>query len=211
MLKTVMASAAVMVAATAMLAAQTPPASPDGKVQVEVGGKYVAGARGQSYQGGKWLEITYSRPNLRGRDTIFGAGADYGKDLLAGAPVWRAGANVSTRLKTPVALTIGGKTVPAGEYSIFIDLKENNWTFILSSYGAAATGGAADKANLWGAYNYTSDKDVVRAPMKHSKNTMSVEALTWGVVNVTPTGGEFAIWWGKEIATVPFTLHVTAP
>ena len=38
-------------------------------------------------------------------------------------PVWRAGANVSTRLKTEVPLTFGGKTVPPGEYSLFIDLE----------------------------------------------------------------------------------------
>lgn len=205
--KNVLTCSAVMIAATAMLAAQTPPASPDGKAQVELGGKYVAGARGgQTYQGGKWMEITYSRPILRGRTNIFGSGADYGKDLLAGAPVWRAGANVSTRLKVPMPITINGKSVPAGEYSIFIDLKENAWTFVLSSYGAAATGGAADKDNLWGAYNYTPAKDVVRAPMKHSTNPMSVEELTWGFVNVTATGGELAIWWGKEIATVAFTF-----
>ena len=58
-----------------------------------------------TYVDGKWLEITYGRPSLRGRD-VFGSGANYGKALIdlplgdfGPPPVWRAGANVSTRLK----------------------------------------------------------------------------------------------------------------
>src|SRR5258708_6681857 len=74
--------------------------------------------------GEKWIEIVYSRPILRGRTDIFGNGADYGKKVLAGATVWRAGANVTTRLKTEVPLEIGGKRLAPGEYSLFVDLKE---------------------------------------------------------------------------------------
>lgn len=206
MFKKVIASAAMIVAAVAVISAQNPPASPEGKAQAEVGGAYVTGARsGKTYQGGKWIEITYGRPLMRGRD-LFAAGPDYGKELNAGAPVWRAGANVSTRLKTAAALTIGGKTVPAGEYSVFIDLKENNWTFVLSSWAAQTTYDPNNKAALWGSYNYTADKDVARAPMNLMKTTVNVEQLTWGIVNLTATGGELAIWWGKEMATVPFTI-----
>jgi hypothetical protein len=43
---------------------------------------------------------------------------------------------VSTSLKTEVLLPINGKSVPAGEYSPFIDLKENNWTLVVSSWAA---------------------------------------------------------------------------
>ena len=207
MVKKVLVSAAMMIAAVSVMSAQLAPgSSPEGRAQVEVGGKYVAGARGgQTYQGGKWVEITYGRPLLRGRD-LFAAGPDYGKTLNAGAPVWRAGANVTTRLKNAAALSIAGKVVPAGEHSLFIDLKENNWTFIVSDWDAQTTYDPNNKAALWGSYNYTADKDVVRAPMKLTKTTVNVEQLTWGFVNVTATGGEIAFWWGKEMATVPFTF-----
>ena len=63
-------------------------------------------------------------------------------------------------------LVINGKTVAPGEYSLFIDLKENNWTFIVSSWAAQATYDPNNKEALWGSYGYTPDKDVVRAPMK---------------------------------------------
>lgn len=193
MLKKVLTGVAMMVVAGSALLAQNPPLSPEGKAQVDFAGK--------------WIEITYGRPILRGRTDIFGSGADYGKKVNTdGAPIWRAGANVSTRLKTPVAIVIGGKTVPAGEYSVFIDLKENNWTFVLSSWAAAKTYPPPTKDELWGSFGYTPAKDVARAPMKLTKNTMSVAQLTWGFVNVTAAGGELAIWWDKEIATVPFTI-----
>ena len=206
MFKKVIASAVMMVAAVSIISAQDPGSSPAGTAQIEIGGKYVAGARGgQTYQGGKWMEITYGRPLMRGRD-LFAGGPDYGKTLNAGAPLWRAGANKSTRLKTAAPIVIGGKTVPAGEYSIFIDLKENTWTFILSSHLASNVYPTPTKEQLWGSYGYTPDKDVARAPMKLTKTTVNVEQLTWGFVNVTATGGEMAIWWGKEMATVPFTL-----
>jgi hypothetical protein len=202
-----MLALAATVAAAGLVSAQSSrPASPAGSAAIEVGGKYVKTERGERYEGGKWIEITYGRPVLRGRTGIFGTGADYGKTLNAGAPIWRAGANKSTRLATEVPLTIGGKTVAPGEYSVFIDLKENNWTFVVSSHAAQDKYDANNKAALWGAYNYTPDKDVTRAPMKAQKIDVKVEQLTWGFTNVTEKGGELTIWWEHQMASVPFTI-----
>jgi hypothetical protein len=44
-----------------------------------------------------------------------------------GSPVWRAGANDTTRLTTQAALTIGGKTIQPGTYNVFVDLKPGAW------------------------------------------------------------------------------------
>src|SRR6476660_7001332 len=114
------------------------PASPAGSSATQVGGKYVTAEGSSSYQGGKWIEITYGRPIKRGRD-LWGSGADYGKKLMDTGPVWRAGANQTTRLKTEVPLGIGGKTIAVGEYDVFIDLKPNAWTFILSTWPIQTT------------------------------------------------------------------------
>ena len=106
------ALAVATLAAGALVAAQTRrPASPAGSAATEVSGHFVQGQEGPVYQGGKWIEMTFGRPIKRGRD-LFGSGATYGKDLNGGAPVWRAGANFTTRLKTEVPLVIAGKTVP---------------------------------------------------------------------------------------------------
>ncbi len=205
--KQLLAGAAIAVLAAVAVNAQAPrlPASPEGRAQVQVGGKWVAGQEA-TYQGGKWIEITYGRPGLKGRVNIFGSGADYGKGVNAGAPVWRAGANVTTRLRNEVPLVIGGKTLAPGEYSVFIDLKAGAWTFVLSTWDAQKTYDPNNKAALWGSFNYTPDKDVVRVPMKLAKNTVSIEQLTWSFVNMTATGGEIAIMWDKDVASVPFKL-----
>ena len=134
----------VAMAAVLTVAQENRPMSPTGTAATQVLGNWVKptgrGAPtlgGESYQGGKWIEITYGRPIKRGRD-LWGSGANYGKAALAGAPIWRAGANVSTRLNTEVPLVINSKTVAPGEYSLFIDLKENNWTLVVSSWPAQA-------------------------------------------------------------------------
>jgi hypothetical protein len=210
MTRRAIASAAMAVAMGTALFAQGGgrPASPAGSSATQVGGKYAKppGADEPVYQGGKWIEITYGRPIKRGRD-LWGSGADYGKKLLAdGAVVWRAGANVTTRLKTEVPLVINGKTVPSGEYSVFIDLKPNNWTLILSNWPAQTRYDPNNKEALWGSFGYTPDKDVLRAPMTLSTLPMAVDQLTWNFADVTDAGGKLVIMWDKVVASVPFKV-----
>jgi hypothetical protein len=209
----------VVVLATGVLAGAqggAKPMSPEGVAHAQVLGTWTKGERPaftlgrETYQGGKWIEITYGRPLQRGRD-LFGSGANYGKAALdVGAPgfppppVWRAGANVSTRLKTEVPLTFGDTTVPAGEYSLFIDLKPSQWTLIVSSWPAQPKFDPQDKTALWGAYGYTPDKDVARVPMKVDTLPFAVEELTWSFLDMTTDSGRIAIMWGKTMASTAF-------
>lgn len=225
MSRTSLAGIAVLIACSAAIGAQQqPPArplSPAGSAQAQVLGRWVKGERpsfavGQErYVDGKWLEITYGRPSLRGRD-VFGSGANYGKALIdlplgewGAPPVWRAGANVTTRLNTEAALVIGDKTIPAGEYSLFIDVKgPGNWTLIVSSWAAQQRPDQKDKTALWGAYGYTPDKDVARVPMKIETLPFSVEQLTWAFLDIAPDSGRIAISWARTLASVTFKAQV---
>ena len=180
--------------------------SPRGKAATEVGGKYVKTADGQAYQGGKWIEVDYGRPIMRGRQNLFGSGAEYGKAVYAGAPVWRAGANQSTRFKTEVSLVFGGKTLPAGEYSVFVDLEEKGWSLIFSNWPAQQTYDEKNTKALWGAYGYTADKDVLRAPMTLGTLPFSMDQFTIAFVDMTPAGGKLAMMWDRTLATAPFTF-----
>ncbi len=182
--------------------------SPAGTAATQVGGSWSAPDKDgeQRYQGGKWIEITYSRPILRGRTNIFGSGADYGKKVDAGAPVWRAGANVTTRLKTEVPLEIGGKRIAPGEYSVFVDLKEPAWTLILSTQAIQEKYDPKEKMATWGSYNYDAKYDVARIPMAMLKPAVSVDQFTIGFVDMSDKGGKLAMAWEKTGAVVPFAV-----
>jgi Protein of unknown function (DUF2911) len=187
-----------LVAAVALAGAQgnSRPASPAGSSETQLG------------KNGKWIEITYSRPIKRGRD-VWGSGASYGKAVLLqdDAKVWRAGANASTRLKTEVPLQIGGKKVPAGEYSLFIDAKSPaDWTLIVSTWAAQQEYDPKNKQALWGSFGYTPDKDVARVAMKIDKLPMSIDELTWNFADVTTAGGKLGLMWDTVLASAPFTV-----
>jgi hypothetical protein len=177
-------------------------ASPAGSSATQVGGQYDPRA---GYVGGKWIEIKYGRPIKRGRD-LFGP-PDFAEALADGAPVWRAGANVSTRLITEIPLVIGGATIAPGEYTVFIDVKRDDWTLIISTWAAQLKGyDTNDKSALFGAYDYTPDKDVVRAPMTLEALPRSFDQLSWEFLDVIETGGRLALLWDRQLASVPFTI-----
>jgi len=183
--------------------------SPRGTAATQVGGKWTPEKQGEDprYMGGKWIEFDYGRPIKRGRAPLFGSGADYGKKLLEPAPVWRAGANKTTRLTTEVPLLIGGKRIEPGTYSVFVDLKESAWTFIVSKQPAAEKYDPNDKSGaVWGAEGYNSKFDVARAPMKNAKLAHSVDQFTIGFVDMTDKGGAIAMAWDKEAALVDFIV-----
>jgi hypothetical protein len=196
------------------LGAQTGrPLSPDGVASAQVLGKWVKSERqsaamgGERYQEGKWIDIAYGRPLLRGREAFGGTGSEYGKTTHPGAPVWRAGANVSTRLKTEVALVIGGTTVPPGEYSLFIELKQpTEWTLIVSTWGALKDFGPSTKDALYGAFDYTPARDVARASMKVDSLPFQVEQLSWDCLDMTVDSGRMAVMWDKSMGSAPFKV-----
>jgi hypothetical protein len=184
------------------------PLSPAGTAAAMVGGKWSAPDKDgdRQYSGGKWIEVSYSRPMLRGRTNIFGKGADYGKAVNGGAPVWRAGANQTTRLTTEVPLVIGGKKLAPGSYDVFVDLKETGWTLILSTQPTQDKYDPKDKTKIWGSYDYDPKFDVVRVPMTMMTPAVSVDQWSIGFVDMSDAGGKLAMAWEKTAAVVPFTI-----
>src|SRR5271167_996798 len=75
------------------------------------------------FSDGKTINIAYSSPRAKGRK-IFGGLVPYGQ-------VWRAGANEATTFVTNTAVTVGGKTVPAGAYTLFTIPNQDKWTLII--------------------------------------------------------------------------------
>ena len=195
MTRRLMAIGAVVVVMSAAVVAQSGrrPASPQGTAAAQVGGKYDTSGGEPVYKDGKWIEVTFSRPIRRGRDVFTGEGDKYAKVANPDAPVWRAGADNSTQLKTEVPLVINGKRIAPGTYTMFIDLKPNAWTLIVSTWKAQTRYDPNNKEELWGAYGYTPDKDVVRAPMKLERPLHVHEQLSWEFLDMTDQGGTLVV------------------
>jgi hypothetical protein len=186
------------------------PASPVGQAAIQLGGRWDKTADGQRYRDGKWVIVNYSRPLLRGRQEIFGAGADYGKTVNGDAVIWRAGANDTTRLTTQAPLQVGGKTIAPGVYNVFVDLKPGNWTLVLNTQPVQEKYDPNDKVKLYGAYNYDAKFDVVRVPMTVRTSDQSMEQLTIGFVNASDTAATLTIAWEKTVASVELRLAAGA-
>ncbi len=167
------------------------PSSPRGEASTQIGDA--------------WIIVDYGRPILRGRMDIFGSGEEYGTQVTGSAPVWRAGANKSTRLHTEIPLMIGDVEVANGEYSVFVELSQDNWTFILSTYEAKDSGRDSGDG-LWGAYGYAPDKDVVRASMIVSELAHRADQFTIGFYDVTNEGGMLSMMWENTMASIPFSI-----
>ena len=130
------------------------------------------------------ITISYSSPGVKGRQ-IWGGLVPYDK-------VWRAGANKATIVETDKDIEVGGKTIPAGKYSLYAIPREGNWTIILNS----ATGQWG--INRDGSTTEDPAKDVVRVDVKPEKASEFAERLTYAV---EPNG--ISLTWENLKVTLP--------
>jgi hypothetical protein len=111
------------------------------------------------FSDGKTITVDYSSPRAKGRK-IFG-------DLVPYGEVWRTGANEAATFVTSANLSVGGKDVPAGSYTIFTVPNADKWTLIVNK-----------KTGEWGIpYKYEAD-ELTRADMKVSSTSSPVENFT---------------------------------
>jgi hypothetical protein len=144
---------------------------------------------------GKKITIDYSSPRVRGRE-----GKIFTKDGLISHdphyPVWRAGANDATTLKTEANLMIGSLMVPAGTYTMFVDISNPaEWTLVVSK-----------ALGEWG-LDYDKSKDLGRVKMKMAKPAAMVENLKWTIKPTTGNDGTISLEWENMGATVPVMVH----
>jgi Protein of unknown function (DUF2911) len=154
MKKTFAIVAALVLSTTLLAFAQDKPASPPAHAQCQ-------------FPDGKTIKVDYSSPRMKGRQ-IYGGLVPYGQ-------VWRTGANEATTFVTDANLTVGGKDVPAGSYTIFTVPNPDKWTLIINK-----------KTGEWGIpYKYQSD-ELARVDMNVTKLPSPVENFT---IDFDQTGG----------------------
>jgi hypothetical protein len=135
---------------------------------------------------GKNVTIKYHSPSMKGRK-IFGGLEPFGK-------VWRAGANEATALHTDADIVLGDLTVPAGDYTLFVQLESATaWTLIVNK-----------QTGQWGTA-YDAKQDLVRIPMTVTSSNPVVEKME---IQVKPAGkgGELVIAWDTYKAVAAFTV-----
>jgi hypothetical protein len=144
---------------------------------------------------GKKITINYSSPRVRGRQ-----GKIFTKDGLISHdphyPVWRAGANDATKLTTEANLMIGSLMIPAGSYTLFVDISNPaEWTLVVSK-----------ALGEWG-LDYDQSKDLGRVKMKMAKPAAMVENLKWTIKPTMGSEGTISLEWEDTSASVPVMVH----
>jgi hypothetical protein len=131
------------------------------------------------------VTIAYSSPAVDDRK-VWGELVPYDK-------AWRAGANQATTLETDKELTIGGKKLPPGKYSLFATPSQDKWTITLNSQ----TGQWGIKAG--GVANFDPEKNVLTVDVTPRKSATMNERLAY-VVN----GDGVVLQW--ENLEVPISI-----
>lgn len=122
---------------------------------------------------GATVTIDYSQPSLKGRSV--------GKEVATYGQVWRTGANEPTTIEFSKDVTIDGKAVPAGKYSLWTVPGQDEWAVILSK-----------EVPKWGT-QYAEGKDHIRFNVKPGKAPSATEKLTFNI----DKGGKVSLWWGE--------------
>lgn len=130
------------------------------------------------------VKIYYSRPAKSGRE-VFGKMAPYDK-------VWRLGANEAAEFKTYQDITLGGKKIKAGVYSMFAIPSESEWTIILNS-----------DLDYWGAYGYQEKNDVVRFTVPVQALDAVVEAFSIRFEDMGNGAAVMRIAWDRTLVEIP--------
>lgn len=140
--------------------------------------------------GGHTVTIKYSSPGVKGRE-----GKIFTKDGLISHdphyPVWRAGANAATTLTTDASFKIGDLEVPAGTYTLFVDISNpDQWTLVVSK-----------KTGEWG-LAYDATQDLGKTKMEMSKPDSMVEHLKY-TISSDGDKGKITLAWENKEASVP--------
>jgi Protein of unknown function (DUF2911) len=132
------------------------------------------------------ITITYHRPGLKGRDMA---------KLAPNGKVWRTGANNATSIQISNDITIGGKVLPAGTYSLWTIPGEEEWTIIINSKQG------------WGT-QYDEAGDVMRFKAKATKTAEATETVTINIADIDANGKDanLEIRWGNVSVKAPFTV-----
>jgi hypothetical protein len=158
---------AVLFSASPLLAQEKPRVSPHETINATVGDAKITIVYGRPYS---------KDPKSGEKRIIWGGLVPYGQ-------VWRMGADEATLFTTDKAVSIGGTSVPAGTYSLFL----------LPEKDGAAKLIVNTQTGQWGT-KYDASQDLVRIGMIHSKLDKPVDQFLISVEK-TMADGVLKLMW----------------
>ncbi len=136
------------------------------------------------------IELTYSRPSLKGRKVI--------GNLDPYNVVWRTGANSATRIRFNDPVDIQGNKVDTGTYVIYTIPQQNgDWTFILNR-----------GITNWGVDGYKESEDVFRTKVRTVYDAPKLETFTMGFSDLKPESCQLRIMWDNFALFVPIKTDI---
>lgn len=138
------------------------------------------------------IELTYSRPALKGRSLF-----KDNSDLAPLGKLWRTGANAATRISFTDRVMMGGKLLDTGAYVLYTIPGKEYWEIIINK-------GLKNS----GVDGYKESEDVNRFKVKAEKTGVPVETFTIQFEKVLAESCEMQIMWGNTMVKVPMSVNV---
>ncbi len=148
---------------------------------------------GANRQTGNMVTISYGRPFSKHPRT--GAERKDWGTLVPWEKAYRLGADEATLLITQKPIVIGGATIPAGAYTLYMVPSERGTSKLVFSKNIGKWGVPVDEGS-----------DLARVDMKREALAETVDQLTIVVENVPNNGGLLKVMWENTQFSVPFTV-----
>ena len=109
---------------------------------------------------------------------------------------WRMGADEATLLITQQAIDLGGTTLPAGAYTLFMVPSENGTSKLLVN----------KQVGQWGIDPYDDKQELAQIDLKKDALENQVDQFTMAIEKNPSGGGLIKMSWEKTQFSVPFTV-----
>jgi hypothetical protein len=139
---------------------------------------------------GTVITVDYGRPQIRGRDSVFGK-------VIPNDEVWTPGANLATTLQLSRDVEIQGTLVPTGKYSMWMTTAPGEWKLYLHK-----------NAGLFHTQHPKLAEMTFTFPLRTSHGEQ-VEVLTFDFPRVSRDGTELRFRWAATVA--PIDIKVFSP
>lgn len=156
----------------------------------------------RTHLGDTYVKVTYGRPYMRGRQ-IFGAAGDTVTYLVPFGEVWRTGANEATELTTTGPVTVAGRRLEAGTWSIFTVPGPQRWSVRFSPLLGLDGTNRFDEASGEFVPGYDASRDVLQVDVPAGSVDEPVEQFTMEFER-TASGADLVVRWERTEVRIPF-------